>query len=467
MNSISGFVTVSADGHGFTDAGDGRPFLPIGCNYFDPATGWAPKIWSRFDPARVERQLHQIAEAGLTTVRIFLDTATLNPKPDVYDEDGFAKVARMTDLARAAGLRIIYSGPNGWEGRTRHAWGDVFGDDRVLDMRCQLWRQIMAHLGDEPTVMAWDLLNEPSVYWPRPDHAAHATLEPRMRRWRAFAREHLGRDPGDHFPQVEPAGQNRDLYAAYVRFQEHLAEQWVIRQCQAIRESRARQLITLGMHQSSIPIHLPAAYAYGGFNPQRVGAHLDYTSVHFYPMLPDVDVGMVEPYFTQRKGYVEIVARAAHVPGKPLVIEEFGWKGGPRVPREKKTWPPEHQTMWCDALMRITSRVAGGWLNWAYADSPDPNTDISGASGLWTSDEKQLKHWGRCFQQWATRLKADPPRYQPAATRHGIDLVEYLWSHHGRPDNTWLAEHCGQEHDRGIEVTFTRPWDEDDVHRDG
>lgn len=438
----------------------GRRFLPIGANYFDPASGWAPKIWSRFDPQRVQRQLRQIADAGFTTVRIFLDTALLNPEPDIYSDEGFAQVRRMTDLAAAADLRIIYSGPNGWEGRARHAWGDVFGDESVLDARCELWRQIMKRLGDEPTVMAWDLFNEPSVGWPRPEHADHHWLGARRRAWRAFASEHLGADPGEAFPQVESDGQDPQVYACYVQFLEYLSERWVRRQCEAIREGGARQLVTFGMHQSSIPVYLPGRYAYGGFNPTRVGRYLDYMSVHFYPMLPDVDVGMVEPYYTQRRGYVEIVARGAHVAGKPLVIEEFGWKGGSRVPNEQKTWPQEHQTMWSQTLVEVTRCVASGWLNWAYADSADPNTDISGASGLWTSDTTALKHWGRRFAEMAGELAADPPTYTPAGTRFELDLVDYLRAHNGRPDNGWLAEHCGRRFDQGVEVVFKRPWED-------
>lgn len=471
MGSANGFVGVSADGHGFvTGAADGngdRRFLPIGCNYFDPATGWAPKIWSQFDAERVAQQLKQIGDTGFTTVRVFLDASTLNPAPGVYSDEGFAKVERMVALAAAAGLRIIFSGPNGWEGRARHAWGDMYGDEAVLDMRCALWRQIMARLGDEPTVMAWDLHNEPSVGWPRAEHAANprfgARLNPRRQAWRAFAGERLGEDPGEHFPAVDPAGQSPEVYACYVRFQECLAERWVRRQCEAIRGGGARQLITFGMHQSSIPIHLPGQYAYGGFNPRRVGRYLDYMSVHFYPMLPDVDVGMVEPYFTQRKGYVEIVARSAHVAGKPLVIEEFGWKGGTRVPRETKTWPEEHQTMWSETLVRVTSRVASGWLNWGYADSPDPATDISGASGLWTSDTTRLKHWGQRFRELAREFAASAPTYQPAGTRFDIDLLNFLVAHDGRPDNGWLAEHCGEVYGDGVEVVWTRPWDADGV----
>ncbi|MCC7147305.1 MAG: cellulase family glycosylhydrolase [Phycisphaeraceae bacterium] len=453
--SSPGFIQVASDGHTFCDRSTGRPFVPIGCNYFDPDTGWSPKIWSRYDSARVARQLAQIAAAGFTTIRVFLDQKTLNPLPEEFSAEGFAKVADMIRLAGQAGLRIVFSGPNGWEGGAKHLWGDSYADEKVLDLRCRLWTKIIERFGGESAVMAWDLMNEPHVHWPSTEHLAHAHMQPRLQRWRRHAQAVVGSDPGPSFPSVEPTGLDRALYRAYVQFLQHLTDHWVDRQCQAIRAAGAKQLITIGIHQSSIPVFLPPRYAYSGFDPRRVARHLDYTSIHFYPLLTDVGLGMVEPHLTVRKGYLEIICRAAHVPGKPLVMEEFAWKGGRLVPGEDKTWPEDHQTLWCDALVAISSKVASGWLNWAYADSPDPHTDISAASGLWTADRAALKHWGRRFVEIAAQFKAQPPAYQPASRRYELDLVDYLFDNGGRPDESWLQKHCGQPCPEGIELLFT------------
>ena len=73
---MSSFVRVADDGARFVDASTGEAFVPLGCNYFDPKTGWAPKIWSQYDHDRVARQLSQIGEAGLNCVRVFLDIKT-------------------------------------------------------------------------------------------------------------------------------------------------------------------------------------------------------------------------------------------------------------------------------------------------------------------------------------------------------------------------------------------------------
>jgi len=446
------FVAVSPDGRGFVDSATGRSFVPVGCNYFDPQTGWAPKVWSQYDDARVRGQFHQIVDAGLNTIRVFLATHTLSPVAGSFDESGFAKVGEMIAAARDEGLRIIFSGPNIWEGPSQGGGGDFYGDPAVLERRCELWRELMRHFGEQPTIMAWDLHNEPQVHWPQPEHSTHPYFQPRLRQWQRYAADRIGRNV-DTFVSIHPSGCDRSLYRAYVGFQEWLTEQWVAAQSRAIREAGARQLITLGLHQTSVPIHLPKAYGYAGFHPRLIARHLDYTSAHFYPFLPDVHVGMVEPMLTIRRGYLEIICRAELAPGKPLVIEEFGWKGGSRVPSEQKTWPQEHQSVWGDALMQVTQGIASGWLNWGYADSPAPNADISAASGLWTSDG-QLKHWGRRFLEHAAQLKGASFTPRAAAERHTLDLADFLYDHNGQPDNTWLEEHCAKPLPDGIEVVF-------------
>ncbi|MCC7204654.1 MAG: cellulase family glycosylhydrolase [Phycisphaeraceae bacterium] len=456
------FVKVGPDGHRFAEGESGKLFVPIGCNYFDPDTGWAPKIWSRFAPERVNRQMEQIASQGLNALRIFLDVAVLNPTPGSYDPAGFAKVRKMIELAKSHGLRIIFSGPNGWEGGGMHAWGDFYADEAYLAKRCELWQKIIKEFGGEPAVMTWELMNEPHVGWAPPEgHLPHhppGRLAARLTKWREFSRQELGQEV-TKFPTIEGTEVSAEVYRVYLRFLESLTDGWTARQCQAIRDAGARQMISLGIHQSSVPIYIQQSghHSWSGFSPRKLAKHLDYTSMHFYALLEDVHTGMIEPQITRRRGYLEIVCRGGKAPGKPLVLEEFGWKGGALVPGEKKIWPQEHQTMWCEHVVRTSAKVASGWLNWAYADSSDPNTDISGASGLWRSDMKELKHWGRRFVEIAAEYKANPPTEIPAGRRYTLDLADYLREHQGRPTEAWLATHCVQVVEEGIEVEFTGP----------
>ena len=160
------FIQVSADGRGFTEGPGGPRFVPFGCNYFDPKTGWAPKIWKLYDHERVARHFGQIAGAGLSAIRVFLDMGILNPAPGEYSAEGFGKADDMVKTAAAAGLRIIFSGPNTWHGTPAHRRGDPYTDPRQIEFTHLLWQKIAERWGNEPAVMTWDLFNEPIVGWP-------------------------------------------------------------------------------------------------------------------------------------------------------------------------------------------------------------------------------------------------------------------------------------------------------------
>jgi hypothetical protein len=439
------FIRVSQDGHGFIEGAEGKRFVPFGANYFDPKTGWAPKIWERYDGERVARQLGQMAEAGLNSIRVFLDQQVLNPAPGEYPGKGFDTVDDLVRLAAKAGVRIIFSGPNTWHGTPAHRRGDMFADPKQIDFALRLWEKIVERWGREPTVMAWDLLNEPMVGWPlRSEH--------RLPLWRRHAKEKLGIEVGEDLPPPDPTGRDKKVWGEYLRFQEGLATDWVTRQCRAIREAGAGQMISVGLIQWSIPILLPGGMGWGGFNPARIAPALDYMSIHFYPMLRNAKAGL-EPELAVQRAYLEVVLRASYRRRKPLVLEEFGWKGGKVVPGEDRAWPEEHQTLWGETLMASSAPCCSGWLNWGYADAADPKADVSAASGLWTEDEKP-KHWGKRFAEYAAKFKASPPTYAPAARRLEVDRLDFLYERHGAPQLEWLEKNVGACPGESIEVVF-------------
>ena len=446
---MAAFIRVAADGEGFEDGATGRPFVPFGCNYFDPKTGWAPKIWERYVHDRVARHLAQIAGAGLNVIRVFLDQGVLNPRPGEFSAEGFGKVADLIATAAKDGIRIIFSGPNTWNGVPEHRRGDPYADPRQIEFACLLWQKIAERWGSEPAVMAWDLYNEPMVGWPT--RAKGWMGDARLGLWRAFAKEKLGADVGDDLPPAETAGQDRTRWAAYLDFQERLAEQWVGRQCEALRRAGAKQMITVGLIQWGIPILLPGNLGLSAFRPQRIARHLDYLSAHFYPILRRSDL---EGELDLQEAYLEVVLRATRVVGKPLVMEEFGWKGGRAPPGDQVAKPEVHQTLWGDALMEVTGRCGvRGWLNWGYADAGDPKADISAATGLWTEDEK-IKHWGQRFSEHAKRLKVEPPTAQPPDRRVEVGTVDFLFQHGGHPQLDWLEKQIAAAPGKGIEVVF-------------
>lgn len=440
----SGMIRPSDDGHGFVVNGSNQPFVPIGCNYFDPQTGWAPRIWERYDHARVARQFDQIAGAGFTVIRVFLDLSTLNPLPDYFSEKGFTKVDDMIKLASKAGLRIIFSGPNTWQGTPAHFAGDRFTDPKVIDHTNALWHKIAQRYGRSQTILTWDLLNEPSLSWPLYD----ANILPK---WRMHAKSVLGLDVTDKLPGMDVAGQDRSLWCEYVRFQESLAEEWVRLQVETLRDAGAAQMISVGLIQWSIPIFLPQGASYSCFNPQRISPYLDYVSVHFYPMLrqPDLDQEI-----DIQRAYLQTVVRGAFIPGKPLVLEEFGWKGGKRVPGETTTWPQSQQARWGEELFAATRDVCSGWLNWAYADAASPIADLSAASGLWTENE-EIKEWGLAFSAHTRELLSKPPVYAAAKVSWPLERCEYLYRFGGYPPLDWLVVQLDSQPSNSVEVIFS------------
>jgi len=448
---MADFIRISDDGTGFAEGAGGPRFVPFGANYFDPKTGWAPKIWGRYDPERVDRHLGQMAGAGLNVIRVFLDLGILSPAPEAYSEEGFAKGDHLLALCRKHGLRMIFSGPNTWHGLPEHWRGDPFADARRIDLGLALWRRIAGRWGREPAVLAWDLLNEPMVGWPT--RAKRGAGDARLALWRAFAAER-GLAAGDDLPPADTAGQDPRAWAAYLDFQERLAEDWTRRQVRALREAGARQLVTVGLIQWGIPVLLPRGLGLSGFTPGRIAPLVDYLSAHFYPMLRDSKAGL-EPELALQQAYLEVVLRATRQAGRPLVLQEFGWKGGKQAPGESRAWPEEHQTLWGDAAMAVSRRAgAAGWLNWGYADAADPKADVSAASGLWTEDER-LKHWGRRFADHAARLRAAPPAYVPAVKRIEVRTVDFLFEHGGHPQLDWLDRQREEVPDGGIEVVFS------------
>lgn len=440
----SGMIRPSDDGQGFVVNGSNQPFVPIGCNYFDPQTGWAPRIWERYDHTRVARHFGQIAGAGFTVVRVFLDLSTLNPLLDYYSEKGFVKVDDMVKIASEAGLRIIFSGPNTWQGTPAHLAGDRFTDPRIIDRINALWRKIAERYGRSQTIMTWDLLNEPSLGWPSYD----ANILPG---WRAHVKTVLGLEVTDKLPGPDAAEQERSVWCEYVRYQESLAEAWVRNQVETLRKAGAQQMISVGLIQWSIPVYLPRGASYSCFNPQRIAPFLDYMSIHFYPMLrqPDLDQEI-----DLQRAYLQSVVRGAHVSGKPLVLEEFGWKGGKRVPGEAVTWPQSQQTRWGKVVMAATRDVCSGWLNWAYADAASPNADLSAASGIWTENE-ETKEWGVAFSEEARALSTSPPAYAPAQVSWPLDRCEHLYRYGGYPPLDWLAAQLEAQPSENVEVTFS------------
>lgn len=407
----------------FRQKGTGKPFVPVGVNYFDPDSGWAPKLWHTFDEARARQQLTLVRGQGFNTIRVFLTLDSFHREPGQVFEAGKSRFRRLLAICRDLGIYVIPTGPDHWEGTPSWRKGDPFADEEILEADEAWWKSFAAAFKDEPGILAWDLLNEPAITW----------NSPAMRsKWNAWlAREYGGAETiaaawamnaaqvgalgAIAIPPNKPAPGDQRLFD-YQRFREHIGDEWTRRLTSAIRSVDRRHLITIGHVQWAVPIFLPTVWHYAGFDVKSNARHLDFVTIHFYPLASprpcDAPDGIAA-----NATYLEALLYLCTT-DKPLMIGEFGWYGGGELRIDGRVEYPakdqEHQTAWCKELLDVSRGRAAGWLNWAFADAPLAR-DLSRWSGCWT-ETLSLKPWGRVFADFAAEaaIKPHTPRPFPA-----------------------------------------------------
>ena len=405
------------------EKGSGLPFTPWGCNYYDPTTGWAPRIWEQFDPLRVGDHLDHIRATGANTIRVFTTIRNLLESPRRVNQAGIARMAHMLSIAESKGLRVIWSGPSRWEGSPdwwrENTPYEVCARPDLMAALETAWRGMGQAFRGRPAVFAYELQNEPYAPW-KPTAAINGL-------WADWRLAHAP-DAPETFPPP-PTRPHETWLASVQRFREDLATDYVRRMTTAIRETDDTHLITIGMHQKSVPFDWYPPDAYAAFNPHRMAEYLDYTSIHYYPHHNwhpnlyrdpcETPEGMRETLWHGRA-----VCRYLHVPGRPVVMEECGWYGGGSVligNREQPWRSEEEQTAWCTGLVEATRGDVCGWLFWPYRDTPSAS-DFSRCSGLYAADGR-LKDWGRAFTRLAPELTASVP-----ARANGTAALPLSWT---------------------------------------
>ena len=138
----TGLIAVSPDGTSFVEQSSGRLYVPFGVNYYDPNTGWAPKIWRQFDTGRVTRHFEVMRELGVNCARVFLTAATFQPDVSTIDEQALAKLDTLVRIARQSGIRLILTGPDHWEGSPAYWKPDRFAGEQALKALENFWRTL-------------------------------------------------------------------------------------------------------------------------------------------------------------------------------------------------------------------------------------------------------------------------------------------------------------------------------------
>jgi endoglucanase len=132
----------------------------------------AARFWTEFRDVYVAKpDIDFIKAAGFNTIRVPLHWA-LFVEPgangqDAFEGPGWALLDRLVGWSREAGLRVIldlHAAPGGQTG-VNHDDGPgfplVFYVPRYRERTIELWRRLALHYRDEPTILGYDLLNEP------------------------------------------------------------------------------------------------------------------------------------------------------------------------------------------------------------------------------------------------------------------------------------------------------------------
>jgi endo-1,4-beta-mannosidase len=399
-------IVAASDGRGFAERNSGRPYILFCTNYYDPHSGWAPKLWRKFDVEKVREHFRVMRELGVNCARVFLTAGSFQPTAGTIEEQALAKLDNFVEIAQEHNIRLILTGPDHWEGQPAYWKPDRFAGEAALLALERFWDVAGRRYKGEPAIFAWDLLNEPHLPW---------FIEQWRPEWNAWlsrtygSREALKTAWGDELTEADDWGnvavpQDRaDIGNPRLRdsqlFREHLTDQWVRRQVEAIRRADPTHLVTVGYIQWSYPLVRsgnPSRYA--AFNPHRQVRWLDFVTIHFYPTLGSPFES--KENWQRNIDYLQGALAYCHT-GKPVVLGEFGWYGG-GAPEHHPYLSEQQQARWIGEEIEASRALADGWLSWPFADSPQ-SKDISLFAGLVRAD-MTVKAWGHKFKALATNL---------------------------------------------------------------
>jgi endoglucanase len=133
-------------------------------------------FWNAYmDAYFTEADVAAIRALGFNHVRLPFSYRHLetDDRPGEYREEGFRLIDRMIGWCRKHGLWVLldlHSAPgcqaSDWNAESAHGEVLLWDDAHYMERVARLWRAIARRYRDEPTVMAYEVLNEPVTTFP-------------------------------------------------------------------------------------------------------------------------------------------------------------------------------------------------------------------------------------------------------------------------------------------------------------
>ncbi len=151
----------------------------------------AAKFWQAYRDAYItEDDIRFVRQTGSNSVRIPLHYKFFVPGND----EGFARLDRVIGWAHKYGLYVVldlHCAPGGQTGTNiddsyGYPWLYESAEDQALTI--SIWKRIAEHYRDDPTVLGYDLLNEPIPHYPQLQRY-NSDLEPLYKKITASIRE--------------------------------------------------------------------------------------------------------------------------------------------------------------------------------------------------------------------------------------------------------------------------------------
>lgn len=248
---------------------DGRAIVPVGAHHV-PVEG--PDWPWRVGPEAFDAAFAGMAAAGLDTVRIDLLWAAVEPAAGVYDESHLAELDAILASARRHGLYLHPTFFIG--GEVGDAYWDVpwragrqpHRDPELIRLQAAHVAALAARWRGAPTILAWDLTDEPPLWL---------------------------------FPDTTDAD----------------ARAWTTALTAALRATDPDHLVTIGTASQELGA--------GPFRADVVATLLDFATVHPYPiyspaLYPD---SLLSARMTHAAAFETALAAGA---GRPVMVHEYG-----------------------------------------------------------------------------------------------------------------------------------------------